>query len=56
MTWNVVRYREGVNHQENCKEIALAYIDAISKPFVTGGLEARRKRLQEMLADAKSEH
>ena len=48
--------REGVNHQENCKEVALAYIDAISKPFVTGGLELRRKKLHDMLAEGKPEH
>lgn len=39
-----------MNHRENCKEFALAYIAAINEPFVTGGVGPIRKGMQERAA------
>uniref|UniRef100_A0A6U4J2J9 NADH-ubiquinone oxidoreductase 12 kDa subunit n=1 Tax=Hemiselmis andersenii TaxID=464988 RepID=A0A6U4J2J9_HEMAN len=42
--------REGVNHVENCREFALAYIQAISEPAHPGGVERIRSGMQERAA------
>eukprot|EP00285_Hemiselmis_virescens_P015347 CAMPEP_0173389684 /NCGR_PEP_ID=MMETSP1356-20130122/13029_1 /TAXON_ID=77927 ORGANISM="Hemiselmis virescens, Strain PCC157" /NCGR_SAMPLE_ID=MMETSP1356 /ASSEMBLY_ACC=CAM_ASM_000847 /LENGTH=124 /DNA_ID=CAMNT_0014346911 /DNA_START=24 /DNA_END=398 /DNA_ORIENTATION=- len=38
--------REGVNHVENCREFALAYIEAISQPNTTSGIDPIRKGME----------
>mmetsp|Transcript_14548 Transcript_14548/g.37156 ORF Transcript_14548/g.37156 Transcript_14548/m.37156 type:complete len:112 (-) Transcript_14548:9-344(-) len=42
--------REGVNHVENCREFALAYIQAIGEPFTAGGVQRIRGGMEERAA------
>eukprot|EP00281_Chroomonas_sp_CCMP1168_P016246 CAMPEP_0206217086 /NCGR_PEP_ID=MMETSP0047_2-20121206/3086_1 /ASSEMBLY_ACC=CAM_ASM_000192 /TAXON_ID=195065 /ORGANISM="Chroomonas mesostigmatica_cf, Strain CCMP1168" /LENGTH=106 /DNA_ID=CAMNT_0053639515 /DNA_START=8 /DNA_END=324 /DNA_ORIENTATION=+ len=42
--------REGVNHRENCKEFALAYMAAINEPLTVGGVGPRLKGMKERAA------